>query len=341
MRRIFIAIVGLMIFSAVSHAAGKTTGKHSDPQVVYALPKTVLAIEVELERTETKVGPYYRYANRYLRLKDVATEDQVTWRLKSVNVKPAAEPDKEKTFKVSSARGLWLNEKGIICGLNIAPQKAGTDSVGSYASKMELQDNQFDPSAYYEEQISATSDSREAELAAQQIYRIREARLSLATGDLTKMPSDGKSMQLMFDKMDKAESSLMSLFVGKKSTTTVKKIILYTPAKKSVGGEVVFRVSKKGGVVGRDDLSGTPVYISITAKKSEMPSAVTSTGELFYNLPGSARVELTMDNQTLFDADLLIAQMGSIQALPASYKSSGLRYNPITGALVGIESVGK
>ena len=154
MTRYFIATVLFLAFNVVSQAAVKSSGKHSDPQVVYALPKTVLAIEVELERTETKVGPYYRYANRYLRLKDVATEDQVTWRLKSVNVKPAAEPDKEKTFKVSSAKGLWLNEKGIICGLNIAPQKAGTDSVGSYESKIELQDNQFDPSAYYEEQIS-------------------------------------------------------------------------------------------------------------------------------------------------------------------------------------------
>jgi hypothetical protein len=89
-------------------------------------------------------------------------------------------------------------------------------------------------------------------------------------------------------------------------------------------------------VVEKDDLTGDPVYLTITAKKNETPSAQTNKGEFFYNMPGSARVQLTYNNQLIFDADMQIAQMGSIQALPSAYKSAKLIFDPTTGALIKI-----
>lgn len=312
--------------------------KVSSPQVLYSLPRTQLAFEITLSRTDIKAGPYFNYGERLLALKDVATEDKVVWTLNQINVMPIGEPDKDKTFKIKSAKSLVLNDRGIICGLNVEnvePNKSGVATNEPIVVR--LADNDFDPRAYYEEQLQANSLSMMAENAAKQIYRIRDSRVSLSTGDVVKMPADGESMRIMFDEMDKQEAALVALFEGKKHTTEVKKVIFYTPGKKSVQNELVFRISKSGGVVEKDDLTGDPVYLTITAKKNDVPSADVGSGELFYNIPGSARVQLTYQNQLIFDADIQIAQMGSIQALPSSYKNSKLRFNPATGALIEIE----
>ena len=199
-----------------------------------------------------------------------------------------------------------------------------------------MDDNNFNPSAYYEDQLEAVSIGRMAECAAKQIYRIRDSRTSLATGDMERMPADGESMRQMFDEMDREEKDLMALFEGKKRVTEVKKVIVYIPSKKSVKDELVFRVSKSGGVVDKDDLTGAPVYLSITAKKNDMPSAQLNGGNLYYNVPGTARVQLTYNNQLMFDADMQIAQLGSTQALPSSFSKAQLHFDPNTGALLNV-----
>ena len=330
-------IVSILVALSVAASAFSAT-KYSAPQLVYSLPKTVLSIEITLTRTEIKVGPYYKYSERLLAIKDAATEDKVEWTLNQVRVKPVGIPDKDKTFKLKTAKSIVLNDKGIICGLNVDNESVKQENKDEFAEPIviRLDDNNFDPSAYYEEQLEANSIGRMAESAAKQIYRIGDSRASLATGDMEHMPADGESMKMMFDQMDSQEKALMALFEGKKRTTEVKKILLYVPAKKSVKDELVFRVSKLGGVVEKDDLTGDPVYLTITAKKNETPSAQTNKGEFFYNMPGSARVQLTYNNQLIFDADMQIAQMGSIQALPSAYKSAKLIFDPTTGALIKI-----
>ena len=65
-----------------------SASKYSAPQLMYSLPKTVLSIEITLTRTEIKVGPYYKYSERLLAIKDAATEDKVEWTLNQVRVKP-------------------------------------------------------------------------------------------------------------------------------------------------------------------------------------------------------------------------------------------------------------
>ena len=124
--------------------------KYSAPQLVYSLPKTVLSIEITLTRTEIKVGPYYKYSERLLALKDAATEDKVEWTLNQVRVKSVGVPDKDKTFKLKTAKSIVLNDKGIICGLNVDNESVKQEDKDELAEPIviRLDDNNFDPSAY-------------------------------------------------------------------------------------------------------------------------------------------------------------------------------------------------
>ena len=51
-----------------------TANKHNEYGLIYSLPKTHVNIEVEAVRTVKKAGPYYRYAEKYLGVKNPITE---------------------------------------------------------------------------------------------------------------------------------------------------------------------------------------------------------------------------------------------------------------------------
>ena len=68
--------------------------------VSYFLPKTAFRITIITEKTVTKPGDFYKYANRYLRLPNVPAEESVAWSIKSIKLEPFGVPDKEKAYSI-------------------------------------------------------------------------------------------------------------------------------------------------------------------------------------------------------------------------------------------------
>ena len=58
----------------------------------------------------------------------------------------------------------------------------------------------------------AGSTSRQAEVAAKQIYRIRESRLDILTGEADNLPPDGDAMKLVIQQLEAQEQALSQLF---------------------------------------------------------------------------------------------------------------------------------
>ena len=61
----------------------KNAVKANNFGITYSLPKTSLIINAEVTKVTCKAGPYYKYAEKYLGVKDVITEDKVNYELKS------------------------------------------------------------------------------------------------------------------------------------------------------------------------------------------------------------------------------------------------------------------
>ena len=59
----------------------KNAVKANDFGIVYSLPKTLLTVDAEVTKVSCKAGPYYQYAEKYLGVKDIVTEDRVYYEL--------------------------------------------------------------------------------------------------------------------------------------------------------------------------------------------------------------------------------------------------------------------
>ena len=97
--------------------------------VTYYLPRTAFRITVICEKTTIRPGDFNKYADRYLRLKDVPTEESVKWSLKSITLEPYGKPDPSKAFSIKMksktvAPLVGLSRDGILLSINCEAEES-------------------------------------------------------------------------------------------------------------------------------------------------------------------------------------------------------------------------
>ena len=136
------------------------------------------------------------------------------------------------------------------------------------------------------------------------------------------------------------------MFLGTvQKSVEVRTYTVYLPDDGAVSHKVVARLSALDGLVDANDLSGAPIYISITPQtRGELPvneKGITKTfpkGGVAYRIPGTARVTLSYDDETLAEDTFDVAQYGVVFGLDPSLFTnkkapSYLHFNPLTGAV--------
>lgn len=312
--------------------------------IAYSLPKTVFVIEIEAVKTIKLVGPYYRFSERYLGTKDVITENNTTWAVKAVKIREKAIPDPAHRYLIkpdmaSAASFVTLTPQGLLYGINV-PLQASKKMVHPQHATV-APDLTFSGAVLNEEALQANSVAKMAELSAKQIYRLRDSRMNLLTGDNDKLP-DGKALELMLAGIDKSEKELTALFLGK--TVEASAFLTYeVMPEKEMKSEVLFRLSNLGGVVSRDDLSGQPFYINVKdlSDRSFVARERSSQNGLYYRIPGQAEISIVdPQGNVISHKNVEVAQFGVLQSLPASiFNKSALkvRFNPETGSLLSVD----
>jgi hypothetical protein len=315
--------------------------------ITYCLPKTTVVVEVQAVKTIQLVGPYYQYTERYLGTHGVIMKNSITWSVKNVKVITKAIPDDQNTYRIkpdlsSAASFVTLSPEGFLCGVNVPEPNTSNQSVSVENSSSETPDLEFNNLILTQDLLQANSIASMAEVAAKQIYHLRDSRMSLITGDVDKI-SDGAAVKVMLQKMDQSEKDLMELFIGKTVTIPTTVTFEITPAQE-VKNEVLFRLSTEDGVVARDNLSGQPYYLSVndvTNKNSAGTVDRSNDNGLYYRLPGQADVTLSdPSGNVIFRQSVTIAQFGSVKALPGNmFNKSTLKVSidPATGALLYIQ----
>ena len=110
----------------------------------------------------------------------------------------------------------------------------------------------------------AGSTAKQAEVAAKQIYRIRESRMNILTGDADNLPPDGEAMKLVIQQLEEQEKALTNLFTGIQAKEVSDYEVTIVPFD-NLDKEVLFRFSPQLGIVDADDLGGAPVYMNLKA----------------------------------------------------------------------------
>lgn len=357
MKRIYLAIIATVATLAtmaqttvLPYRPGVTTDG-----VVYYLPQTQLKIYVTATRTTYYPGDFNIYARRFLRLPDVTMEKTTQWQIDKVQILPCGVPDTTKAHIVSlkkntSAPLCSLTDDGILLAINAQAEPLEPKTIETVKNVATTKVNSRD--FLNQEILAAGSELKMAELTAAEIYNIRESRSELTKGEADYMPKDGEQLKLMLQKLDEQENALLQLFKGYTETETKTWEVSYLPtAGKSK--DIAARFSDQTGLVSEDNLSGEPLYITITDKgtvpagRTELIDKKLADKVVYYNIPSQAEVEITFLNNSLLKTQLPIAQFGHEEYLTDDLfnrrATCHIWFNPITGNIQKIEdsSVGK
>ncbi len=350
MKNILILLSLFLSFSlmAQTKVIKKNAVKANNYGITYSLPKTTLVVNAEVTKITAKAGPYYQYAEKYLGVKNAITEDQVYYELGKVTLSNVGVPDPDNTYLIEFKSGTvapyaYLTEEGLLCAINAeyTPQESELDIIKKKKTEPETATN---ASVFSEELLMAGSTARQAEVAAKQIYRIRESRMNILTGDADNLPPDGTAMQIVMDQLEEQEKALTNLFTGIASRSTELYEVTVIPHD-NLDKEVLFRFSERLGIVDAEDLGGMPVYMNLTATQraqvldpKEIEKKIKGMKGVIYNIPGKASVEILTNKQTLYKGEVQITQFGEIESLaPVMFEDKKMPvkvyFYPETGAI--------
>lgn len=331
---------------------GQKYGK--DYGVVYSLPKTKIEVDLTIEKTVFKPGELAEYANKYLRINNAGNEEKTTYRITSTKIRTVGVANKEATYFIkmkdrTTAPLVEMTKEGVIKSINVEyiPEKKEIKEVVRQDEKSKSIDGR---KFLNEEMLMAGSRSKMAELIAKEIYSIRESKNDLLKGQAENTPQDGEQLKLMLDNLSIQEQALTEMFTGTTYKETSVETVSIIP-EGEMKDEVLFRFSKKMGLVDKDNLVGEPYYISIkrTSNLQQIePEDVKSKKKelegIAYNTPETVIFTIRKDNEKIREERLPIAQMGVVEYLaPILFNKNTVTkvyFDTSTGGLIKVERAG-
>ena len=339
----------------LSFCIAQTASSHYQPGVtaegaIYFLPKTAINITIQIEKSTYTPGDFCKYAERYLRIKDVSPTPSVCYRITAIRQEAVAIADTTKGFAVkfdakTSATNVRLSDDGILLAINAEPKKVAVRQSFVPSPRPAA----INPRQYMSEEIlAAGSTAKMAELTAQDIYEIRESRNLLVRGQADNMPKDGEQLRLMLSQLDQQDRTMTSLFTGTTVNDTTEHTITIVPDK-NIHRQILFRFSQKLGIVDLDDLAGTPYYITIEDLKAvPAPEPVDPKKKnkqvpgIYVNIPGRMRSTISDAKETLVTAEFPAGQFGNVELLSGALfnkrYATHLWLHPLSGAVEKLEA---
>ena len=304
--------------------------------VNYFLPKTVFEVVIVAEKAVTTPGEFAPYADRYLRQPNVPMIESATWTLKSITLMPYGVPDPAKAYSIkvkskTAAPLVSLTDNGLLLSVNA---EAAADPAPELPKAVPAPKPVNGRDFMTHDILAAGSTAKMAQLTAEEIYEIRDSRNALIRGEADNTPKDGAQLKLMLDNIDQQLFALESLFKGQTLTSTEILDFDFEPqlpaasedntATDATQRHLLCRFSQRLGLVAADDLSGEPIWITITPtgnlpqrtndpdvekKKQKMEQGV------YVNMPATAKVTIATTQQTLLSAEVPICQLGTTEVL--------------------------
>ena len=333
MKKIFFIAASLLIVGTVSAQIAAFRQGNSASVEGYSLPRTVITVTVTQEREVVLRGPYAKYASQYLGITGVAQSDKESYKLLGAQLGFYEEPDPTAVFLFDEKSN---TPQKIFNWLSIAPaQQTQTVSdkdfdKAQFGSMMPFKDvstspvygqTSFSPADGDDTRLSNVEKSPEqmAADAAAVVFRIRQRRLDLLTGEVGEGVY-GAGLKAALDEMQRIEDEYMALFIGKRyiQRTTKAFDILPVAGKNRI---TAFRFSESKGIVADTDVSGRPINIELTPEPSTKP--VDATGKkvrtVLYRVPLVEQVKLVDNQELIASMRIPVYQFGNMVEAPVVF----------------------
>lgn len=239
MKRI-ISLMSLAVLACGAATAQNTpykavVGTYIDASGALAVsdPSTSVAVDLIVEKEQTVVGPYARYAQKFLNMRG-SLVDKTVYSLKGVKLAVTGGED-------------------VIADAVPAAEVTETSYMGSASEFAKVLPDRMSATAVSEEETAAN--------AAQAIFSIRKHRMDLITGEAGENVF-GAGLKDALAALDAAEQEYLELFFGKRVvTTSVERVVI--PMVEGVQSYAVARISSSAGVVAADAKDGDAVTLEV------------------------------------------------------------------------------
>lgn len=239
MKRI-ISLMSLAVLACGAATAQNTpykavVGTYIDASGALAVsdPSTSVAVDLIVEKEQTVVGPYARYAQKFLNMRG-SLVDKTVYSLKGV--------------KLAVTEG-----EDVIADAVPAAEVTETSYMGSASEFAKVLPDRMSATAVSEEEAAAN--------AAQAIFSIRKHRMDLITGEAGENVF-GAGLKDALAALDAAEQEYLELFFGKRVvTTSVERVVV--PMVEGVQSYAVARISSSAGVIAADAKDGDAVTLEV------------------------------------------------------------------------------
>ncbi len=368
-RTIMLAFLALGILIWGTSNAQKRRNIEIPTTVVYALPQTVIKLDVVAQKTILKRGPFADYAKKYLGISDVIRSNSTDWRIQSIALSSKGEVDPKGYYKITTSEDyepalIALTPEGLLKGFNISNLQTdkreaavshlseenidmdyGRFSINSILKfkkdtvyKVVETDTAFVKVPVLEKHALLKTEEEKAAEAAHMIFKLRKRRFKILTANYKILPPDGKAYEVMVQELAKLEADYVAMFIGKKVTVSKHFHFLYTP-KKGANGGVAFRLSPTRGPIAASDVRGKPITINVKSLKTNEQLSIDATENksvIHYCVPGMADVSVTNGSKVLVHQRMPIAQFGKIATIPTDVllnEGYGVEFYPDLGSI--------
>lgn len=303
--------------------------KANDYGVSYILPQTAIKVYITVKKTTQTPGELYQYSERYLSIKNPITTQSTVYSIENITTHTIGIPNKNNAYLVefrsnTQAPFVTLSEEGLIYAIN---SDASIEEQPAPPSPPDNSEEELPhPRTFLTEEIlSSGSTAKEAELIARQIYKLRETRNDILTGEAENMPPDGEAYRLVLKNIELQEKALMQLFVGKTKEEYHIKEFTIIPTTENISGDILCRFSIHLGIVSKNDLAGSPIYLSLTNNNTTPKPQLTPKEEkaladklskgIVYNIPEKAQLTISYNGKDFINHQVDIVQFGTQEVL--------------------------
>lgn len=337
----------LLISSTIANAQKK--GEDPQSYITYSLPMTTITLEVEAIQEKFYAGPYAKYAEKYLGI-EARTESKDTYTLGEIEMIPCIEADPSVrvavnlgTSKNASANFLNFCSQGLIITSDSYtgkeaqwrfPSAADNSEFASSGATSNLDSRTttlyksvktasgLEKVPVQQTQVVEKSVERKAEETAAMIFRLRQKRLDIITGD-TDATYSGEAMAAAIGEITRLEQEYLSLFIGKSLVDEQTVVFDVVPKAENGGNQmyIAFRLSDTQGLVPASNMSGRPIVLELqqdgTQSAGVSEVAASAKGKIYYRQPATMLVKLLDGQKLIMQSRVPVYQLGQTLSFPA------------------------
>ena len=351
MGRIRLFLAALVLVGIQIPAAAQVLGKAETAPAgteVYSLPSTTLVLKVTAQHESYQLGPYAQYAQKYLGI-DVRQESGDFYQIKSIEMVPYVEADPEVSAAVNlqgragAANFLSMCSQGLVvlsdnytgkgAQWRFPSQQNGLEFLSAGVSNIDnITTTLFKTSAnadgvmekvpVMQQQAVQKSLEKKAEETADLIFKLRQKRIEIITGD-TDATFSGEAMAATLAEITRMEQEYMGMFTGK--SVFDEQQVLFDVVPKAANKKhiyIAFRISDTQGLLHANNMQGRPIVVELAEdgepiKPTDLAEASLNTkGRVAYRKPVTVVARVKDGQQVLVQTRVPVYQLGKIMSFP-------------------------